>query len=111
MHEPRDSYVLLFIPFSELEPRKLHKLSPIRYLRVPETFALGKSIVNTFLVKVSMLYTKEHYPWPQSSLFSGEAREPKALPGSDFAVVPNWPSKETADSLGQISGETCNDST
>ena len=37
-------------------------------------------------------------------LSSGAEREPKALPGSDFSVVPNWPSKETADSLGQISG-------
>ena len=36
-------------------------------------------------------------------LSTGE-RQPKALPGSDFSVVPNWPSKETADSLGQISG-------
>lgn len=32
------------------------------------------------------------------------AREPKALPGSDLSVVPNWPTKETEDRLGQLSG-------
>ena len=66
-------------------------------------FCIEKTIVNTFLVKVSVLYTKETI-LGLNFLSSGEQREPKALPGSDFNVVPNWPSKETADSLGQISG-------
>ena len=33
-------------------------------------------------------------------------RDGKSLPGSDFSVVPNWPSTATATSLGQISGVT-----
>jgi len=32
------------------------------------------------------------------------ARDSKSLPGSDLSVVPNWPSKETASKLGQLSG-------
>jgi len=32
------------------------------------------------------------------------AREPKTLPASDLSVVPNWPTKETEERLGQISG-------
>jgi len=32
------------------------------------------------------------------------ARQPKALPGSDLSVVPNWPNKDTEERLGQLSG-------
>merc|ERR1719322_1039338 len=31
-------------------------------------------------------------------------KEPKSLPGSEFSAVSGWPTKETADKLGQISG-------
>ena len=39
---------------------------------------------------------------PFKGVFAG--RDPKALPGSDFSAVPNWPVKATATSLGQLSG-------
>ena len=62
-----------------------------------------------YVIKYSFIRTSELYF--QSFLFlsplyyfSLDEREPKTLPGSDFSVVQNWPSKDTAEKLGQISG-------
>ena len=54
------------------------------------------------LFLVDWVFTRP--PSDLNSPLPGDQRQPKALPGSDLSVVADWPAKDTADKLGQISG-------
>ena len=93
--------LFLAVSFSPRQPRKFAQIITHHGLACQNIFATSRTFIAFYSWLTGFLRGR---PLTSPLLSPGDQRQPKALPGSDLSVVADWPAKDTADKLGQISG-------